>query len=193
MDIEEQLFAMRKAAQGVLQTAQQSIEALNGAIEKQQSMTATLRNYAATTVRQVEKEAKEGVQAAIKEVAQVDIGTQIKAAAQPTLDSIKAETGKLNAATREAEAAARRLSANRVHWQVIAIWFGVGVLAGVLGMWWQVIPRIDAIEHTLKSSTVVIEKPAPKPDPPPPGQHDHPGRTGRTKPTQPKPIPEEQP
>jgi hypothetical protein len=193
MDVEEQLFAMRKSAQGVLQTAQQSIEALNGAIEKQQSMTATLRNYAATTVRQVEKEAKEGVQAAIKEVAQVDIGAQIKVAAQPALDSIKAEAGKLNAATRVAEAAARRLAGYRIDWVQKVTYFGLGAIAGMVFVLVYAMLPIQTMQQTLKSSTVVIEKPAAKADPPQSGQHGHQGRQPGVKPIQPRPVPEEQP
>jgi hypothetical protein len=40
--------------------------------------------------------------ASVKEVAQVDIATRFKAAAQPTIPNIQAGAGKLNAATREA-------------------------------------------------------------------------------------------
>jgi hypothetical protein len=176
MDAEEQLFAMRKTAQGVLQTAEQSIEALNGAIEKQQSMTATLQSLAATTVRQVGKEAKEGVQGAVKEVAQVGIGSQIKAAAQPTLDSIKAEAGQLRAATREAEAAARRLAGYRIDWVQKVTYFALGTIAGMVFVLVYSMRPIESMQQTLKSSTVVIEKPAAKPDPPQSGQHGHQGR-----------------
>ena len=133
------------------------------------------------------------MQAAIKEVAQVDIGTQIKAAAQPTLDSIKVETGKLNAATREAEAAARRLAGYRIDWVQKVTYFGLGAIAGMVFVLFYAMLPIQTMQQTLRSSTVVIEKPAPKPDPLPPGQHSHLGRSAGVKPTQAKPIPEEQP
>ena len=158
MEDEEQLFAMRKASQNVIDSAQKTIEALNGAIAQQRSMAAGLQNIAATTASQAGQGARAGVQEAIKQAATLDLGPQIKSAVQPTLDSIKTGMSNLNSATAEAERAARALAAHKLNWKEVAVVLLCGFIFGAGTVWVLVKGRIDAIEQTLENSTVEVKQ-----------------------------------
>jgi hypothetical protein len=173
---------MRKASQNVIDSAQKSIEALNGAIAQQRSMTAGLQNLAATTASQAGQGARAGVQDAIKQATTLDLGPQIKSTVQPTLDSIKTEMSNLNRATAEAEKAARALARHRADWYQKAISFALGLIVGLAFAWIFCLQPLRDIQQTLENnSTVSVPAPAPAPQPVHQGQQ-------KSKPTQAKPI-----
>jgi len=154
----EQVFAIRKGAQSVVDAAQKSVEALNAAIQKQQQITAEVKSFTAKSLGQVQQGARQGVQEAIQQAAKVDIGEQIKTAVQPTLDSIRLAARSLNEAAESADKANSRLSGHRLVWKEIALCFLMGFIIGGAAVWMIVKQRIEGIDQRLDNLPAVNQQ-----------------------------------
>jgi len=154
----EQVFAIRKGAQSVVDAAQKSIEALNAAIQQQQQITAEVKSFTAKSLVQIKQGAQQGVQEAIQQAAKIDIGEQIKTAVQPTLDSIRLAARSLNEAAESADRANSRLSGHRLIWKEIALCFIMGFIIGGAAVWILVKQRIEGINQRLDNLSAVSQQ-----------------------------------
>ena len=155
MDEDEQLYAMRKAAQNVVEAAQKTLGDLNGAIAQLRGLTSGLQSVSVATLHQVEQGAQKGIEKALQQAPKVDLAPQIDAAVKPTLNSVRSAVSNLSSATTEAGAAARALAKHRIDWYQNAIYLMLGFIVGCAFVWFCCLRSLRDIQQSLGSVPIV--------------------------------------